>query len=70
MYLKENLRESRRFYHRLAEPGWFEFKTTISIIKTLKEIGIKDISYGRAIHLEEKMQARPKRRPWLLMLGL
>ena len=41
MNLKENLVESRRFYHRIAEPGWMEFKTTINIIQTLKEIGIK-----------------------------
>ena len=61
MYLKENLVESRRFYHKIAEPGWMEFKTTINIINTLKEIGVSDIKYGREIHSKKDMLGMPSK---------
>lgn len=59
MNLKENLVESRRFYHRIAEPGWMEFKTTINIIQTLKEIGVTDIKYGKEVHSSKDMLGMP-----------
>lgn len=49
----ENLIETRRFYHKIAEPGWLEFKTTINIIKDLKKLGLSDIKYGKKIHKED-----------------
>lgn len=61
MNLKGNLVESRRYYHKIAEPGWMEFKTTINIIKTLKEIGVSDIKYGRKIHSEKDMLGMPSK---------
>ncbi len=41
--MENNLIATRRFYHKIAEPGWMEFKTTINIIKDLKNIGVSDI---------------------------
>ena len=48
----KDLIETRRFYHKIAEPGWLEFKTTINIIKDLKKLGISGIKYGKEIHKE------------------
>lgn len=55
----ENLIETRRFYHKIAEPGWLEFKTTINIIKDLKKLGLSDIKYGKKIHKEDLIFGRP-----------
>lgn len=51
--MENDLIATRRFYHKIAEPGWMEFKTTINIIKDLKNIGVSDIKYGRKIHKED-----------------
>ncbi|MFO3666821.1 amidohydrolase [Anaerococcus kampingiae] len=50
---------TRRFYHKIPEPGWMEFKTTINIIKDLKKLGISDIKYGKQIHKEDLIFGRP-----------
>ena len=57
--MEKDLIETRRFYHKIAEPGWLEFKTTINIIKTLKKIGVSEILYGKKIHSPKYMQALP-----------
>ena len=57
--MERDIIESRRFYHKIAEPGWLEFKTTINIIKDLKELGISDIKYGKEIHKEDLIFGRP-----------
>ena len=44
----------RREFHKIAEPGWLEFQTTIRIINYLKSFGF-DINYGRAIHGDNRM---------------
>ena len=40
--------EMRRDFHRYAEPGWKEFRTTAKIIACLKEHGIP-FQYGHEI---------------------
>lgn len=45
----ENMKTSRRFFHQIPEPGWMEYRTTINIIKLLKEMGY-EVSYGKSIH--------------------
>ncbi|WP_296114618.1 amidohydrolase [uncultured Anaerococcus sp.] len=57
--MEKTLSETRRFYHKLAEPGFMEFKTTINIIKDLRRLGIKDIKYGRKIHKKDFMFGKP-----------
>lgn len=57
--MEKDLIETRRFYHKIAEPGWMEFKTTINIIKDLKNIGLTDIKYGKKIHKEDMIFGRP-----------
>lgn len=57
--MERDLIEARRFYHKIAEPGFLEFKTTINIIKDLKELGISDIKYGKEIHKEDLIFGRP-----------
>ena len=46
----EQMSKIRREFHRIAEPGWLEFQTTIRVIEYLKSFGYNDISYGKAIH--------------------
>ncbi|MDO5015459.1 MAG: amidohydrolase [Eubacteriales bacterium] len=50
----EELVRLRRHFHRIAEPGWFEFETTLDIIASLKE-GPWKIQSGRKIHDQERM---------------
>ena len=57
--MENDLIATRRFYHKIAEPGWLEFKTTINIIKDLKKLGISDIKYGKEIHKEDLIFGRP-----------
>ena len=57
--MEKDLIETRRFYHKIAEPAWMEFKTTINIIKDLRSLGIDNISYGRKIHREDLIFGRP-----------
>ena len=57
--MENDLIKTRRFYHKIAEPGWLEFKTTINIIKDLQKLGITDIKYGKEIHKEELIFGKP-----------
>lgn len=57
--MENDLIATRRFYHKIAEPGWMEFKTTINIIKDLKNIGVSDIKYGKKIHKEDLIFGKP-----------
>lgn len=57
--MEKDLIGTRRFYHKIAEPAWLEFKTTINIIKDLKKLGIGDIKYGREIHKEDMIFGKP-----------
>lgn len=50
----EDLVRLRRHFHRIAEPGWFEFETTLDIIASLKE-GPWRIQLGRELHGQERM---------------
>lgn len=57
--MEKDLIGTRRFYHKIAEPAWLEFKTTINIIKDLKKLDIGDIKYGREIHKEDMIFGKP-----------
>lgn len=57
--MERDLIETRRFYHKIAEPGWMEFETTINIIMDLKKLGVSDIKYGKKIHKENLIFGRP-----------
>lgn len=57
--LEKNMRDTRRFYHTIAETAWMEFQTTINIIKELKKMGY-EIKYGKSIHSKEFMMGVPK----------
>lgn len=57
--MEKDLIETRRFYHKIAESGWLEFKTTINIIKDLKKLGVSEIKYGKKIHKEDLIFGRP-----------
>lgn len=45
----ENMKDTRRFFHTIPEPGWMEYRTTINIIKILKDLGY-NVQYGKSIH--------------------
>ena len=50
----EKMRETRRFFHTIPEPGWCEFRTTINIVKILKDMGY-DVKYGKEVHSKNRM---------------
>lgn len=52
--IKSNMKNLRREFHKIAEPGWLEFQTTIRIIDYLKTYGY-EVSYGKAIHSDNRM---------------
>lgn len=41
----------RREFHKIAETGWLEIKTTIKIIEHLLDLGF-EVKYGREVHTE------------------
>ena len=51
MEVKESLVKLRREFHQMAETGWLEFETTISIIDYLKSYGY-NVEFGKSIHSE------------------
>lgn len=57
--MEKDIKSTRRFYHTIAEPGFLEFRTTINIIKNLKEIGVDEIRFGKEIHSPAYMYGRP-----------
>ncbi len=50
----KDIRELRREFHQIAEPGWLEIQTTIKIINYLKDYGF-DLEYGKSIHGKDRM---------------
>ena len=57
--LTQELIEIRRDFHRYAESGWTEFRTTARIIDELEKLGLP-VQYGPDIHVREKMYGLPK----------
>ncbi len=55
----QELVELRRDFHRYAESGWTEFRTTARIIDELEKLGLP-VQYGPDIHVREKMYGLPK----------
>lgn len=49
--LNEQMSEMRREFHRIAEPGWLEFQTTVRLINYLESYGY-ELEYGKEIHSE------------------
>lgn len=50
----DNLKDLRREFHKIAEPGWLEIQTTIKIINYLKSYGY-NVKYGKDIHSDNRM---------------
>lgn len=49
-----NMSKMRREFHKIAEPGWLEFQTTVRIIDYLKSYGY-EVKYGKEIHKGDRM---------------
>lgn len=49
--LRQSMSEMRREFHKIAEPGWLEFQTTVRLIDYLKSYGY-EVKYGKTIHSE------------------
>ncbi len=49
--LRKSMSKMRREFHRIAEPGWLEFQTTVRVIDYLKSYGY-EVEYGKGIHGE------------------
>ena len=49
-----DLQRLRRHFHHIAEPGWFEYETSLDILAELKE-GPWKIQLARAIHGPERL---------------
>ena len=56
---EQELVELRRDFHRYAESGWTEFRTTARIITELEKLDLP-VKYGPEIHVKEKMYGLPK----------
>lgn len=52
--IKMDIKNLRREFHKIAEPGWLEIQTTIKIINYLKSYGY-EIKYGKSIHSDNRM---------------
>jgi len=55
----EELTALRRDFHKYAESGWTEFRTTARIIAELEKLGLP-VKYGPSIHVAEKRYGLPK----------
>ena len=44
---RTSVRELRREFHRIPEPGWREFRTTARIVEELERIGVDEVAVGR-----------------------
>ncbi|HZJ82268.1 MAG TPA: amidohydrolase [Clostridia bacterium] len=49
--LKKEMSTMRREFHKIAEPGWLEFQTTVRLINYLESYGY-DLEFGKKIHSE------------------
>lgn len=47
--LQKEMSALRREFHKIAEPGWLEFRTTVRLINYLRSYGY-DLEYGKKIH--------------------
>ena len=56
---EQELISLRREFHRYPEICWTEFRTTARIIEELEKLGLP-VTYGRAVHAEEKMLDLPE----------
>lgn len=52
--IKNEMSSMRREFHKLAEPGWLEFRTTVKVIDYLKSYGY-DVKYGKEILSDNRM---------------
>jgi aminobenzoyl-glutamate utilization protein A len=56
--LTEQLTAWRRDFHKYAEPGWTEFRTTSKIIHVLRDLGW-DMVYGPELHVADERLGVP-----------
>ena len=47
--LKMQMSTKRRSFHKIAEPGWMEFRTTLRLLEELSSYGY-ELDYGKKIH--------------------
>ena len=52
--LKNKIISMRREFHRIAEPGWLEFQTTVRILDYLASFGY-NVKFGKAIHGSDRV---------------
>lgn len=57
--LKQKLVETRRDFHKHAETGWYEMRTTSIILKRLEELGCYEVLKGRDVCLDESRMGLP-----------
>lgn len=57
--LESELQSLRREFHRFAEPGWLEMRTTSRIARELKNMGYEDILLGREVCRAESRMGLP-----------
>ncbi len=57
--LQQELSALRREFHRFAEPGWLEMRTTSRIARELKNMGYEDILLGREVCRAESRMGLP-----------
>ena len=66
--IRNRMRELRRAFHRIPEPGWCEFRTTARVVEELERIGVDSVAVGReALSSDDRMAVPPtdELRPWL-----
>ena len=59
--LRDELRALRREFHRYAEPGWMEMRTTSRIARELKNMGYEEILLGGEVCLDAARMGVPDR---------
>lgn len=59
--LREELIALRREFHRYAEPGWLEMRTTSRIARELKNMGYEDLILGSDVCRSEARMGLPSR---------
>ncbi len=58
--IKDRLIERRRDFHRYAEKGWFEMRTSSIIARTLTELGYEVLTGDRVCLKEGRMGLPPE----------
>ena len=59
--LRHELAALRREFHRYAEPGWLEMRTTSRIARELKNMGYEELLLGREVCRDEDRMGLPSR---------